>query len=281
MRFISDTEMVAASMRDLAPFRLLRPKTVADASAALAGEEQPPVPYAGGTDLCAAVREGKAVTTLIWLRDLGELRRVCRDGEGLRIGALVTHAEGAAAPHVAAVPGLAEAWRRIASPRVRFRATIGGNLMARRTGYEMSVLLDALDARIRFAGADGELELSAAEIWDHPGLERRLLTEIVVPLEDAPRLDYDRSLRPRMMQAVALRGGGGGHRVRSVIATQYLRPYGLEMTLEGDLDPDAASALYGTLPEIIADPGVSNWYARRAGSALFRRQLARLSGSAR
>ncbi len=279
MRFISETEMVAASMRDLAPFRLLRPKTVADATAALAGEDPAPVPYAGGTDLCAAVREGKAVGCLIWLRELGELRRVRRDGEGLRIGALVTHAEGAAAPDVAAVPGLAEAWRRIASPRVRFRATIGGNLMARRTGYEMSVLLDALDARIRFAGEDGELELAAAEIWNHPGLERRLLTEIVVPLGDAPRLDYDRSLRPRMMQAVVVRGGT--HRVRSVIATAYLRPFGLETTLEDELDPDAARALYATLPESFADPGVSNWYLRRAGSALFRRQLARLSGSAR
>jgi xanthine dehydrogenase YagS FAD-binding subunit len=88
---------------------------------------------AGGTELLNWMRLGIAAPDLVV--DIGrvpELRGIRRDGDLLRIGALATLAEIEADGTVRReAPALAEACLRAASPQVRNRATLGGNVLQR------------------------------------------------------------------------------------------------------------------------------------------------------
>lgn len=272
---VAQAGLIAASYRDIPPFPVIAPASVDEAVAAIADTEAP-VPYAGGTDLCGAVREGKPIGTLVWLKRLDELRGVRVEGGGLSIGALTTHAEGAASDATAAVPGLAEAWSKLGKMRIRLSGTAGGNLMARHTRYEMSILLTALGGTARFASAGGEADLTPREIWDLAEPPRSLLTHLSIPLATGLRLDYDRSLRPLMTQALALWGDGAGKaRGRAVVATEYLRPVALDLDLSGNDAKGIAAAAYDALPDDFADPASGNAWLRRAGAAVLARQLVR------
>lgn len=277
---VAQAGLIAASYRDIPPFPVIAPATVDEAVAAIAGAEAP-VPYAGGTDLCGAVREGKPIGTLIWLKRLDDLRGVRIEDDTLSIGALTTHAEGAAAEATAAIPGLAEAWSKLGKMRIRLSGTAGGNLMARHTRYEMSILLTALGGTARFASAGDEAELTPAEIWDRAEPPRSLLTRLSVPLAADLWLDYDRSLRPLFTQALALWSDDAGRACgRAVVATEYLRPVALDLDLSGNDAKGIAAAACDALPGDFTDPASGNAWLRRAGAAILARQLAR-QGAAR
>ena len=279
---VAQAGLIAASYRDIPPFPVIAPASVADAVAAMADAELP-VPYAGGTDLCGAVREGKEIGTLIWLKRLEALRGVRIEEGTLGIGALTTHAEGAASDAATAIPGLAEAWSKLGKMRIRLSGTAGGNLMARHTRYELSILLTALGGTARFAAAElprDEADLTPVQIWDRAEPARALLTRLSIPLANDLRLDYDRSLRPAMTQALALWTDNAGRaQGRAVIATEYLRPFAIDLDLSGSDAKGIAAAAFEALPGDFADPATGNEWLRRAGAALLARQLARLEAA--
>ena len=276
---VAQAGLIAASYRDVPPFPVIAPASVEEAVAAMADAEAP-VPYAGGTDLCGAVREGKEIGTLIWLKRLEELRGVQAEDGALFVGALTTHAGGAGADAAGAIPGLAEALSKLGKMRIRLSGTAGGNLMARHTRYEMSILLTALGGTAHFASAEGEADLTAADIWERAEPPRSLLTRLSIPLAGDLRLDYDRSLRPLMTQALARWTDISGRpQGRAVIATEYLRPFALDLELAGTDAKGIAAAAYEALPADFADPASGNDWLRRAGAAILARQLARLEAA--
>ena len=113
--------------------------------------------------------------------------------------------------------------------------------MARHCRYEMSILVTAMGGVARFATRDGEIALTPQEIWDGKVPGRSLLTRIEVPLTAGLRLDYERSLRPIMTQALALwTDAGGGPCGRAVIATEYLRPLRWSSTCPATPTPAAS-----------------------------------------
>ena len=254
-------------VRQLPPFRLFRPTTPAEAIEILGSEETPPICYAGGTDLCLSVHEGRSVPSLLTLNTLDGLRGAEVRNGTLALGALATLDELSTHDQVRAVPGLAEALGAIANVRIRFRATIGGNVMARRTAYEVLILLAALDARLILESSAGRRELRAADIWTAGDLDRSLLTEIEIPLTEGLALDYDRTLRPWMTQAAAR---GGIERV--AVGTRFLRP----ALLSGD-PGEAAEARFAGLPVEFSDVLLTRDYATGTGAALLKRQRARLA----
>ena len=165
MQLVSSAGLVASSARSLAPFKLYQPGSVAEALAALATAEKP-VLLAGGTDLVACFNEGLNPRAIVDLARVEELRGIDANSHTLDIGAGVTH--GAGCVHAAVrsrVPGFAKAWERIANPRIRFTATLGGNLMARRARYEGPVLLAALKASLEFVSAAGTDSLTVQDLW--------------------------------------------------------------------------------------------------------------------
>jgi aerobic carbon-monoxide dehydrogenase medium subunit len=253
-------------MRSLDGMRVYQPSTVDEAVAVLERDDDAPVVVAGGTDLVAQFNEGLAPSDLLAIRGIGALRRIAVVDGHLRIGSCVTHDAGSRSDTVRSVaPGFAAAWGRIANVRVRMTATIGGNVMARRTRYEMPILLDALEAHLEFSGS--------------------LLVEIAIPLAGLIALDYDRSLRPIMTQAACVRRHSDGSlSLRTSVGTEALAPHGFTIPIA---DPDlaalqhAAGALsaeaYRALPDDFADPYTSNAYVRRAGHAILKRQMERLA----
>ncbi len=106
-------------------FDVTRPKTVADAVAALAGEDAQAL--GGGQTLIPTLKQRLASpATLVSLSAIDEIKGVCKDGNSLSIGGGTTHATVAA--EAGAYPALAELASNIGDPAVRSRGTIGGSL---------------------------------------------------------------------------------------------------------------------------------------------------------
>ena len=270
---LGQTGLLATSARTLPPFHLVRARSVEDVVAALADAASPAI-LAGGTDLPARFNEGFEPSHLIDVSRLDALSKITLQDNALHIGALVTHAAGASDALVQKhVPGFAAAWKRIANVRIRLRATLGGNLMARRARYEGAILLCALDARLRFAGGGAPLEMKVTEFINAPPAPTpaRFLTGIDIPLRPGLRLDYDRSLRPVMTQALALADDGYA---RVVLATEYIQPQMMQLSA-GVMA--AAETAHDALPEELGDPVTSSSYLRHTGRVLLRRQLARMA----
>jgi carbon-monoxide dehydrogenase medium subunit len=262
LKLVPAAGFIPSSFRTLPGFRLVRAATIAEAIDALASSDRPAV-LAGGTDLPARFNEGFAPSDLIDISRLPDLRTVVLAGNTLEIGATVTHWAGSTHELVRRhLPSLGHAWSRIANVRIRFSATLGGNLMARRTRYEAAILLSALQARLRLQSVEGIFEIRVEDLWTAKLPGAALLTHVVIPLRDGSRLDYARELRPIMTQAVALDGSGDG---RVVTATEYavpcIRPL-LASKPEGELD--------------LADPVTSAAYVRRVSEVLLARQLERM-----
>ena len=242
--FSAQAGLIATTVYSAPRARLCRATTMQQALAALA--EPGAVAVAGGTDLCARYNEGAMPPLLVCIAGLDALRCIVVTADAIRIGALVTHAQGSTDAGLrAALPGFAAAWAMIANPRVRHRGTIGGNLMAGRTRYEMALLLAALGAELQFEGP--------------------LLRQIVIPRRPGQRFLYMRGLRPQLTLAIHAVAGGG----LAAIGTEHLAPVTLPLGDHG----------LETLPTGFADHAISHWYARRAGATLLRRGLEALDAA--
>jgi aerobic carbon-monoxide dehydrogenase medium subunit len=276
MRLFSEG-LVAPTQRTIPDFELRRPRTVAEAVAAGAAEA---AVYAQGcTDLFAQFREGLPCATLVSLDRVAELRAIAFDGGTLTIGAAAAHHEGARHPEVtAALPGLATAWRQIANHRIRQRATIGGNVMARRTRYEMSLMLDSLQAELKFVSPNGPESLTIADVWDRRVPPGGLLLAVAIP--DVPRtwFGYERSLRPLLTVAATVRTNSvRTGSVRVSVGSEMQRHF----TVEAPLGTDPAD-IAATLPDEIGDTVANASYRRHAAGVLLGRLLAaRASQTAR
>jgi carbon-monoxide dehydrogenase medium subunit len=279
--------LIAPTPRTIPDFDLRRPLTVAEAVAAAAGAED--VVYAQGcTDLFAQFREGLACGTLVSLDRIAALREISRDGDTLHIGAGAVHHEGARHPAViAALPGLAAGWRQIATQRIRQRATIGGNIMARRPRYELSVMCDSLGAELVFLAPSGPARRAVADVWDGRVPAGALLLSIDIPDAASTWFGYERSMRPLLTVAATVRGGtdpGGadssgadpGGTVRMSVGSEMRR----HVTVEAPLGTDPLD-IAALLPDAIGDPVAGADYRRHVAGVLLGRLLSGRPRSAR
>lgn len=274
--------LVAPSQRSIPEFRLHQPTTLAEAVEIAASESGNAVFHAGGTDLIVQLREGLIPDAVIALSRIDELRTVARIDDVLQIGAGLTHDAGSAHPLVRrSVPGLAAGWSQIATVRIRFTATVGGNLLARRARYEMSILLQSLDARLRFHRQGAQSTATVPEIWARSEASRGLLAAIEIPDVSAVKFDYDRSMRPVLTVALTLRHNGRYSTGHAVIGSEYRVPQSVEFGVDhhygGRLGLRAlAQQAAARFPDDIGDPVTSARYRRRVAAVLLERQLARL-----
>ena len=107
-------------------FEFEKPSSIADAVAALGGDEAQAL--GGGQTLIPTLKQRLASpTTLISLSNIPEMQGICTGDDGaLCIGGATTH--GAVASGAGAYPGLAALAGHIGDPAVRNRGTIGGSL---------------------------------------------------------------------------------------------------------------------------------------------------------
>jgi len=144
-----------------ASFDYIRPGSLAEASQALAADEDAKV-IAGGQSLLPLLRLRFAYpSVLVDVAGLDELRGVRERGTFLEIGALTTHYELTTDPLIAAHAGLvAQAAGMIADPAVRHRGTIGGALSHADPAGDLPAVISALDATLVVTGPGGDREIA-------------------------------------------------------------------------------------------------------------------------
>ena len=142
----------------------MRPATLAEAVALLQGEPEAR-PVAGGTDWGVDVNlRGARAPLVVAIDRLPELRAITVGDDAFEIGAALTMSElqqGLADR----IPLLAELVPQFASPLIRNRATVGGNLGTGSPIGDVSSALLALGARVVLASAGGERIVELAEYF--------------------------------------------------------------------------------------------------------------------
>lgn len=175
-----------------APFRYARPATATEAVALLAAGGGEAKLLAGGQSLVPLLNMRLVrPAVLVDLNGARELERIDPGPDGgLVLGALVRHADLAAAPLVRErAPLLAEAARHVGHTAIRNRGTLGGSLAHADPAAELPAALLALDATLGLLRPRGLRRVAAGDFFR--GLlvtalaEDELLVEVAVPA--APR----------------------------------------------------------------------------------------------
>ncbi|HLY47967.1 MAG TPA: FAD binding domain-containing protein [Solirubrobacteraceae bacterium] len=207
---------------------------------------------AGGTDLVVGARQGKAPLpeSLVAIHRLEELRALAEDGDGLRMGALVSHAAIAADPVVRSrYTALADASAIVGSHATRAFGTIGGNLMNASPAMETGGPLLCFGSTVTLRSATGSRGVSLDELFAGPGRTiadaGELLEEVRVP---APaegtgsayvRLEYRRQMEIAVVGATAVLRVEDGQVAEARVAITALAPTIRRV-------PEAEAALVGS-----------------------------------
>lgn len=249
----TDAGWISRTHRAIAPFRLQRPTTPAEAVAALKDNADATI-IAGGIDLIRRMRSGDTADTLIDLSGLAALREIVDRGDVVRIGALATHWDIETSALLAArLRAFQQAWTTIGNVRIRMTGTIGGNLMAAERAYDGPVLLGVIGAQLVFLTDAGETSITASSApQDYP--DRALLTAIDIPVSTAARLGFDRTLKPVVSVAAGLEG--------ETVSIGAGCAYGAPFFWSGKT-ADMQNSLSAALPDPIDNPMGGGAYRRR------------------
>ena len=152
-----------------APFAFLRPSTLEEALAALAGEQGAKV-LAGGQSLVPLLSMRLAAPSrLIDITALPDLGHVRVAEDGVRVGALARHAEVLASAEAAqAQPLLGMALSHVAHPTIRNRGTTVGSIVHADAAAEMPMVLRLLEGSVDVASVRGRRTIPAAELFAGP-----------------------------------------------------------------------------------------------------------------
>jgi aerobic carbon-monoxide dehydrogenase medium subunit len=176
-----------------ARFDYHRPADVASALALLGelGDEARVI--AGGHSLIPMMKlRMAAVSHLIDLQDIADLRGIRIDGARVTIGAMTTQHELIEHDGLAkAAPILREAALQIADPQVRYMGTVGGNVANGDPGNDMPGLMQALGASLHLMGPAGAREVAARDYYEAAYMTARVDDEILTAISfDAPKGGY-------------------------------------------------------------------------------------------
>jgi CO/xanthine dehydrogenase FAD-binding subunit len=240
--------------------------TVAEAVDALATGARP---VAGGTDLVVGSRQGKRPLpeSLVGIHRIDELHEVSDGSDGLRLGALVTHAAIVSHPSIRKrYTGLADASAIVGSHATRANGTIGGNVMNASPAMDTGAPLLCMGAVVELRGPTGTRRVALDQLWTGPGHtiaspdELMVAVEIPIPALGSGsayvRLQYRRQMEIAVVGAAALVTVAGGVITDARIAITALAPVihripAAESLLVGQA-PDAATAV-GSAAEAVAE----------------------------
>ena len=208
--------------------------SLGEALDALAGGARP---IAGGTDLVVGARSGAKPMpgALVAIHALDELRALDTT-DGLRAGALVSHATLAADPVVAErYTALADASAIVGSRATRAQGTIGGNVMNASPAMDTGGPLLCLGAVVTLGAAGGATrDVPLDALWTGPGRTTaepgELLTAVALPpvARDTGsayvRLEYRRQMEIAVVGATAVVRLDGDRIADARIAITALAP---------------------------------------------------------
>jgi len=270
-----------------APFEYYAPRSVPEVLSLLAEHGYDAKVLAGGQSLVPMMNFRLVQPAVVVdINNIPELTGIQGDKKGIRLGAMVRHAQAEKDPLVKEIaPLIFESMPQIATIQIRNRGTIGGSLAHADPSAELVVVSTALEAQFKIQNLKGERVVPASEFF--VGLLMTsmepddLLVEIQIPalpsrsgwsLKEVARRPHDFALvgvaavltldkkdRPTDARMVYLSAGDG----------PISAPEAAGMLIGEELTPDliAAAAEKASAEEI--DPG-SDIHA----TADFRRHLA-------
>ena len=152
-----------------APFAYLRPQSLTEALAALAGEPNAKV-LAGGQSLVPLLSMRLAAPSLLVdINGLPGLADIRVTGEGVRLGALARHADVLASAEARRVqPLLAMALENVAHATIRNRGTTVGSIVHADAAAEMPVVLKLLGGSVEVASVRGTRTIHADDLYVGP-----------------------------------------------------------------------------------------------------------------
>ena len=152
-----------------APFDYLRPGSLAEATAALAGEPNAKV-LAGGQSLVPLLSMRLAAPALLVdINALPGLADIEVTDAGVRIGALARHTDVLASPDVRRVQPLVPlALANVAHATIRNRGTTVGSIVHADAAAEMPVVLSLLDGSVEVESVRGRRTVAAADLFVGP-----------------------------------------------------------------------------------------------------------------
>jgi CO/xanthine dehydrogenase FAD-binding subunit len=256
-------------------------------------------PVAGGTDLWVQKDLGvrPVARRLVNIRRVPEIAGISRDGNRIRLGALVTMTEILESELLqTAAPLLPATADRFASVQVRNAATVGGNIVNASPAADMVIPLLCLDAEIELASWTGKKivtrRLKLGQFFTGPGQSKRRPEELLTSVEfDAPGKAFRAGFcktgpRPALEIAVVSLAfatylkDGVLNDVRialGAVAPTPIRCPKTEKMLQGKQPDDAtiAGALDMLDGEIspIGDHRASQWYRRRLARVYLEQEL--------
>ncbi|WP_424830228.1 FAD binding domain-containing protein [Ruegeria sp.] len=173
-----------------AAFEYVRPETLADAVAALDHDDAKII--AGGQSLLPMMNFRLVQPErLVDINRIAELSQIEKTETGIRIGALVRHAEAAQSDLLAEhLPIIREAMAHVAHVAIRNRGTVAGSLCHADPSAEWPLLVTLLNGEIEILGGDGPRTAKPDEFFLAPLVtdieETELVTGIHLPLPSAP-----------------------------------------------------------------------------------------------
>ena len=195
-----------------APFEYERASSVDDAIALLERHGEEARLIAGGHSILPLMKlRFASPEVLVDINDLTELQRIWVEGDLLRIGAMVRHADLLAS----AVVGehyriLHDAERVIADPVVRNRGTIGGSVCHADPAEDLSAALGAIRADVVIKGSNGERVVPVRELQTGPFETvvgpAEIVTEIRLPIRAGIGSAYTKVERRAGDYAIAAAG---------------------------------------------------------------------------
>ncbi len=166
--------------------KYFEPSSIEEAVAILAREEDARCVSGGATLVAMMNAELISPAALVALRGIKELEGISSSAEGVRIGAMTTHASIAKSTlFKAGMAVINKAANQIAHPPIRNMGTIGGSISHADPAADFSTALLAANARIEICGQSGQRVVPADEFfldyYQTAAAENEIVTAILVP----------------------------------------------------------------------------------------------------
>jgi len=252
-------------------------------------------PIAGGTDLVVGARVGKAALpdSVVAINRIGELAAIADDANGLRIGALVSHATLMTHPTIVQrCTALSDAAALVGSPATRHVGTLGGNVMNGSPAMDTGAPLVVLGALAELRTTTATRSVTMADLWVGPGQTSaaadELCTALVVPTPPADsgsayvRLEYRRAMEIAVVgAAAAVTLNAEGSIASARVALAAVAPTVIEVSAVADAvdsatvaeAADAVATLASEQASPISDVRASDAYRRHCIGVMAGRAL--------
>ena len=258
-------------------FAYHRPKTLAEATAALKGKPEARA-MSGGMTLIPTLKQRLAKPSdVVDLNGIKDLAGIKVDGAGVTIGGMTRHADVASSADVKkAIPGLSHLANHIGDPQVRNRGTIGGSVANNDPAADYPAAVLALGATITTTSRTIAADDFFKGLFETALEDGELITSISFPKAD--KTGYMKFPNPASRYAmvgvfVADHGGGNVRVAVTGAGPCVFRQRDMEAALARSFTPDAVKGIGTDAANLNSDIHASADYRAHLVGVMARRAV--------